>query len=56
MAKCPHVEVCYSTSTAALLVAEGDKKGTPCLEVQLGHPVTGGHIHGDLVLQLGDWT
>jgi hypothetical protein len=27
--------------------------GTQCLEVQLGHAVSGGHIYGDLVLLVG---
>jgi hypothetical protein len=29
--------------------------GTQCLGVQLGHPVSGGHKYGDLVLQVGGW-
>jgi hypothetical protein len=44
-----HVDV----STASLRGVEGDGKGTQCLEVYLGHPVTGGYKHRDLVLQGG---
>jgi hypothetical protein len=48
-----HVEAGSNTSTVALRVAEGDEKGTQCLGVQLGHPITGGHKYRDLALQGG---
>jgi hypothetical protein len=41
------------TVTAALRVIKGDKKGTQCPGVQLGHPVPGGYKYGDLALQGG---
>jgi hypothetical protein len=31
--ECPRVEACYNISTAELLVAEIDEKGTSCLGV-----------------------
>jgi hypothetical protein len=38
----------------AMRVVGGDEKGTRCLGVQLGHPVTGDiRIYRDLVLQVG---
>jgi hypothetical protein len=39
--KIPHVEAGYNTSTVALRVLEDDEKGTRCVGVQLGHPLTG---------------
>jgi hypothetical protein len=50
----PRVEAGYNTSTVALRVVEGDEKGTRCLGVSLGHPVTGGHKHRNLALQVGN--
>jgi hypothetical protein len=34
-----------------MLVVEGDEKGTRCLGVQLGHPLTGGYKYRDLAQQ-----
>jgi hypothetical protein len=50
------VEEGYNTSTSALRVVESDEKGTQCLGVQLGLPVTGGYKYRDLVLYVGSWT
>jgi hypothetical protein len=32
-----------------------DNRATQCPAVDLGHPVSGGHKYGDLVLQVGCW-
>jgi hypothetical protein len=46
------VEVGSNTSTVALRLVGGDKNGTQCLGVQLGHPVPEGYKYGDLALQV----
>jgi hypothetical protein len=43
-------------SATALRAVEDDEKGTRCLKVQLGDPVTGRHKYRDLVLQIRKWT
>jgi hypothetical protein len=48
-----HVGEGWNNPTVALRVVEGDEKGTRCLGIQLGHPVTGGQKYRDLVLQVG---
>jgi hypothetical protein len=47
------VEAGQNTSTVALRVVRGDKKGTQCPGVYLGHSVLGGYKYGDLALQVG---
>jgi hypothetical protein len=47
------VEAGSNTSTVTLRVVRGDEKGTKCLGVQLGYPVTVGYKYGDLALQVG---
>jgi hypothetical protein len=42
-----------NTYTVALRVVRGDKMGTQCLGVLMGHPVPGGYKYGDLALQVG---
>jgi hypothetical protein len=42
--------------TVTLRDVEGDEMGTQRMGVKLGHAVTGGHKHRDLVLQIGGWT
>jgi hypothetical protein len=49
------MEAGWNTSPVALRVVEGDEKGTACLGVYLGHPVTGEHKYRDLGLQDGGW-
>jgi hypothetical protein len=45
---------CYPAwRRVALRVVRGDKKGTECVGVQLGHPFLGGYKYGDLALQVG---
>jgi hypothetical protein len=46
------VEAGSNTSTVDLRVVGGDKKGTKCLGVKLGHPVPGGYKYGNLALQI----
>jgi hypothetical protein len=52
---CPssRVEAGQNTSTVALRVVRGDRKGTQCPRVYLGHPVPEGYKYGDLALQVG---
>jgi hypothetical protein len=45
-----------NTSIVALRVVEGNERGTQCLGVYRGHPVTGGRKYTDLVLQVAGWT
>lgn len=40
-----------NSSIIALQVTESNKKGTQCLGIQLGCPITGGCKYRDLVLQ-----
>jgi hypothetical protein len=44
------VEAGYSTSTVALRVVGGDKKGNP---VYLGHPIPERYKYGDQALKIG---
>jgi hypothetical protein len=52
LSELPRVEACSNTSTVAQRVVGGDEKGTQCLGVQLGHPVSGGYKYGNLALQV----
>jgi hypothetical protein len=47
------VEAVSNNSTVALRFVGGDGKGTQCLGVKLGHPVSGGNKYRDLALQVG---
>jgi hypothetical protein len=42
-----------NTSTIALRVIGGDKKGVQCPGVKLGHTIPEGYEYGDLALQVG---
>jgi hypothetical protein len=44
-----------NTSTVALRVVGGDKKGYQCLGYNWAHPVPGGYKYGDLDLQVGGY-
>jgi hypothetical protein len=48
-----HVEASSNNFTLALEFVGGDEKGTQCLRVSLGHPVSGGCKYGNLALQVG---
>jgi hypothetical protein len=47
------VEAGQNTSTVALRVVRGDKKGTQCPGVYLDHPVPGGYKYGTWPSRLG---
>jgi hypothetical protein len=42
-----------TSTTQSVLVVRGDKKGTQCPGVYLGHPVPVGYKYGNLALQVG---
>jgi hypothetical protein len=48
----PRVEAGSNTSTVALRVVGGDKKGTQCLGVYLGHLLPEGYKYGALAFQV----
>jgi hypothetical protein len=46
------VEAGLNTSTVAMRVVGGDEKGTQCLGLKPGYPVTGKYKYRDLPLQV----
>jgi hypothetical protein len=47
------VEAVLNNSTIALHVVRSGNKGTQCLGMSLGHPVSGRYKYGNLALQVG---